>query len=350
MLPRNLPLALYMEDALTGPSGKMGFGVLRYSPNPVVAVIDSTQKGRDAAEFGPWCSCPVVSNLEEAKSLGAKVLVLGIAPSGGLIPDAWYPEIDGAVANGLGIVNGLHDFLFTRYPDLPTMPVENGPFVWDIRREPEGLAPGTGAAADLPCRRLLLVGTDMAVGKMTVGLEIHRLAQELGIPSGFVATGQIGITVTGAGVPLDAIRVDFSTGAIERETLRAGTEVGPEGLVVIEGQGSLAHPSSTATLPLLRGGCPTHLILCVRAGQTTIRSFSHIAIPPLGALCRLYEDLAEGAGAFSRPKTVAVAVNTSHLDDEAADRAVRELEAELGLPAADPIRHGTERLLRAVMA
>ncbi|CAN5685436.1 DUF1611 domain-containing protein [soil metagenome] len=349
MLPRELPLAIYMEDAMSGPSGKMGFGVLRYSPNPVVAVIDSTQTGRDAAEFGPWRSCPIVSGLEEAKGLGAKVLVLGIAPSGGLIPEIWYPDLDRAVAYGLGLVNGLHDSLSPRYPDLPDMPTADGPFVWDIRREPAGLAPGTGAAASLPCRRLLLVGTDMAVGKMTAGLEIHRLALETGVRSEFVATGQIGITVTGTGVPLDAIRVDFSTGAVEREVLRAGAEVGPDGLVIIEGQGSLVHPGSTATLPLLRGGCPTHLILCLRAGQTTLRDYSRIALPPLGALCRLYEDLAEGAGAFPRPKTVAAAVNTSHLDDEEAERAVRAVEAELGLPAVDPVRHGAERLVRAVM-
>ncbi|RYG44788.1 DUF1611 domain-containing protein, partial [bacterium] len=207
MLPRNLPLVLYMEGALTGPSGKMGFGVLRYSPNPIVAVMDSTQAGRDASEFGPWRSCPVVATLEEAKALGAKVMVLGIAPSGGLVPPVWYPDLDHAVAEGLGLVNGLHDFLAPRYPHLPEEPTEDGPFVWDIRHEPTGLAPGTGAAADLPCRRLLMVGTDMAVGKMTAGLEIYRIAKEAGISTAFVATGQIGITVTGAGVPLDAVRV-----------------------------------------------------------------------------------------------------------------------------------------------
>ncbi|RYG38504.1 DUF1611 domain-containing protein [bacterium] len=349
MLPRNLPLVLYMEGALTGPSGKMGFGVLRYSPNPIVAVIDSTQAGRDASEFGPWRSCPIVSTLEEAKALGAKAMVLGIAPSGGLIPPIWYPDLDRAVANGLGLVNGLHDFLAPRYPQLPQEPTTDGPFIWDIRHEPSGLAPGTGAAADLPCRRLLMVGTDMAVGKMTAGLEIYRTAKESGIKTAFVATGQIGITVTGAGVPLDAVRVDFAAGAIERETIRAAEEVGPEGLVIIEGQGSLAHPGSTANLALLRGACPTHLILCMRAGQKTIRSLEHIKIPPLGDLCRLYEALAAGAGAFPRPVTVAVAVNTADLDDAEAERAIRAVEEELGLPAIDPVREGCERLVAAAM-
>ncbi|RYG40834.1 DUF1611 domain-containing protein, partial [bacterium] len=139
-------------------------------------------------------------------------------------------------------------------------------------------------------------------------------------------------------------------GAVERETLRAAEEAGPEGLVVIEGQGSLAHPGSTATLPLLRGSCPTHLILCMRAGQRTIRSMEHIKIPPLGDLCRLYEDLGAGAGAFPRPTTVAVAVNTADLDEAEAERVVKSIEDELGLPAVDPVRHGAERLVAAAMA
>lgn len=328
MLDPAAPLAVYMEGAVRHYGGKMGVGVLRYSPNPIACVVDSETAGRRTGEeMGVARDVPIVATIEEALALGAKVLILGIAPSGGLIPPAWLPAIDRAVEGGMMVVNGLHDKLAPRYGDR----------VWDVREEPAGLQPGSGAAGKLTNHRILMVGTDMAVGKMTSGLELWKA-----LPSGsaFVATGQIGITVTGAGVPLDAIRLDFTTGAIEREVLRY-----PDAPVtVIEGQGSLVHPASTATLPLLRGSVPTHLVLCARAGQTHLVSVP-VEIPPLRDLIRLYEDVAEACGTFRRPKTIGVALNTFHItNDDEALAACAKVETETGLPCVDPVRHGAARL------
>lgn len=341
MLSRSEPLAIYMEGQVEGNVGKMGIGILRYSPQPVVAVIDSVTAGRDAAEVtGVPRSCPIVATVEEAIQLGAKAMVLGIAPPGGLIPPDWYPVIDAAWEGGLSLVNGLHDLLGPRYAARPRA----GQWVWDIRVEPSGLGVGGGLAANLQNKRVLMIGADMAVGKMTAGLEIYRGAREKGIKAEFVATGQIGITITGRGVPLDAVRVDYASGSIEAEVMR---EPDAE-LVIVEGQGSLIHPGSTANLPLLRGTCPTHLVLCTRAGQTHLARLPHIKIPPLGDLVRLYEDLAEACGTFPRPVTAGVCLNTFHLDSDAADRAAAELEEELGLPVVDPVRHGVGRILGAL--
>ena len=342
MLRRTQNLAIYMEGAVRGYGGKMGFGILRYSPNRTVCVIDSENAGGDMKEVaGMPRSCPIVSNVQEAYALGAEVFVLGIAPPGGLIPSPWYVAIDQAVDLGLSVINGLHDLLGHRYQDL-----KQGQWIWDIRVEPPGLKPGTGLAASLSNRRVLLIGTDMAVGKMTAGLEIYRTAREQGVRAEFVATGQIGITITGAGVPLDAVRVDFSTGAIEQEVMRyRDAEV-----VIVEGQGSLNHPGSTATLPLLRGSMPTHLVLCHRAGQASLTTLPHVPIAPLGDLIRLYEQLASVTGIFPCPTTVGVALNTSHLEcDEEALLACEAIEQELGLPCVDPVRHGSERLVERLM-
>jgi uncharacterized NAD-dependent epimerase/dehydratase family protein len=343
MLRRDQKLAIYMEGAVLGFGGKMGFGVLRYSPNPIVCVIDSQTAGRDMKEAaGMPRTCPIVATVEEAVALGAEVVVLGIAPPGGLIPTAWYPVIDRSVELGLSIVNGLHDLVGPRYPNLPA-----GQWAWDIRVEPEGLKPGTGAAARLTNRRVLLIGTDMAIGKMTAGLEVYRVARERGVKAEFVATGQIGITITGSGVPLDAVRVDFAAGAIEREVLGYREAE----LVIVEGQGSLGHPGSTANLALLRGSMPTHLILCHRAGQTTLTTMAHVPIAPLADLIRLYEDLASACGLFPRPVTVGVALNTGHVaSDEEATAACAEIEQEIGLPCIDPVRHGPGRLIDGLMA
>jgi uncharacterized NAD-dependent epimerase/dehydratase family protein len=328
MLDPAAPLAVYMEGAVRNYGGKMGVGVLRYSPNPIACVIDSqTAGGRTRETIGVDIDVPIVASVEEALALDAKVFVLGIAPPGGLIPPDWLPVIDRAVEGGMFVVNGLHDKLSPRYGDR----------VWDVRNEPTGLKPGTGAAATLTNKRVLMVGTDMAVGKMTAGLEVWKA---LGPGAAFVATGQIGITVTGQGVPLDAIRLDFSAGAIEREVMRHAQAPA----IVIEGQGSLVHPASTATLPLLRGSMPTHLILCARAGQTRLINVD-VPIPPLAKLRTLYEDLAEACGAFARPRTVGIALNTFHIADDAEARAACDaVERELDLPCDDPVRHGSARL------
>jgi uncharacterized NAD-dependent epimerase/dehydratase family protein len=340
MLRKEQRLALYMEGNLTTDPGKMGFGILRYSENPIACVIDSQHAGRRVEEvIQTPGSAPVVATVEEAAAAGAEVFVLGIAPPGGLVPPAWWPVIDRAVELGLSVVNGLHDLLAPRYPTL-----QAGQWVWDVRLEPEGLGVATGRAAALANRRVLMIGTDMAVGKMTAGLELWSAARRRGLRASFVATGQIGIVLTGTGVPLDAVRVDFAGGAIEREVLdRAGDE-----LVIVEGQGALCHPGSTSTLPLLRGACPTHLVLCHRAGQTHLRRLKEIAIPPLKPYIRLYEELASTCGTFPTPSTVGVALNTSHLGEDEAREAVEQVERETGLPTTDPVRHGVEPLLSAI--
>ena len=331
-----------MEGAVGDAHGKMGYGVLRYSQNPIVCVIDSTHAGGSLpAHLSPNKEVPIVATVREAHELGAKVFVLGIAVGGGAIPAEWFGPIDEAASFGMSLVNGLHDRLGPRYSDL-----KPGQWVWDIRQEPAGLKVASALAAGLTNRRLLLVGTDMAVGKMTAGLEIYAAAVEAGHSVGFVATGQIGITVTGNGVPLDAIRVDFAGGAIEREVMAHADKE----LVIVEGQGSLIHPGSTANLPLLRGSCPTHLILCCRAGQEGLFRIPEIKIPHLSKLIRLYEDLGEACGTFPRPKTVAIAVNTAHLQEAEARTALAQISQETGLSAYDPVRDGASSLLSAVFS
>lgn len=342
MLERHQRLAIYMEGAVTNTIGKMGFGVLRYSPQPVACVIDSEYAGQDVADvIDSPRSAPIVASVKEAVEKGAEVLVLGIAPSGGMIPPEWMPVIDEAVAHGLSVVNGLHDRLAPRYGDL------EGNWIWDIRVEPEDIGVATGRARELDNKRVLMIGTDMAVGKMTAGLELYRQLREREISTEFVATGQIGITVTGRGIPLDAVRVDYACGAVEKAVLEASAD-GAE-VVIVEGQGALCHPGSTANLPLLRGTQPTHLVLCHRAGQTHLTKLPDVAIPPLREYIRLYEDLASVGGTFPWPHTIGIALNTSHLDEIEAVRAIAAVEREVGIPTCDPVRFGPDRLANALM-
>ncbi len=329
-----------MEGSLGEPSGKMGHGLLRYSPNPIACIIDSTKSGRDLQSvIGLGREIPIVDRVADAEALGAEVFVLGISPTGGLIPEAFMPTIEEAVSFGMSIVNGLHDRLQPRFQHL-----SGGQWIWDIRVEPPGLGVGTGSCRNLVNRRVLFIGTDMAVGKMTAGLELLAAAERKHINAAFVATGQIGIAITGCGVPLDAVRVDYASGAIEQEVLKYADA----SLVIIEGQGSLLHPGSSATLPLIRGSCPTDFVICHRAQQAHLLNVPWVKIPNLREFAGLYEELAEACGAFRRPSTVAIALNTSHLDEREAADEIANLERQMRIPVCDPVRQGGARLLEAL--
>lgn len=335
-------IALYMEGAFANRTGKMGLGVLRFSPHEIVCMVDSVSAGGDSvAVTGIDRRVPIVASLEEAVALGAEVLLLGIAPPGGLIPGDWYPVLDEAVMQGLSLINGLHDLLATRYPHLAP-----GQYVWDVRTEPPGLGVGYAEARHLTNKRVLMIGTDMSVGKMTAGLVLWKEARARGVTSEFIATGQTGIVITGGGVPLDCVRLDFASGAIEREVLRCKDAE----IVFIEGQGSLIHPGSSANLPLVRGSQPTHFVMCHRAGMTHLPRLPWVGVPPLNDLITLYQDLAEACGVFQRPRIAGVCLNTGHLgSDEEARLAVDQVTAETGLPCTDPVRFGGGGVLDALL-
>lgn len=342
MLDPTQPIALFAEATMGSLNAKMAEGILRYGRNPVVAVIDSTQAGKRVRDLCTLDSdIPIIATLAEAQALGAQVLVLGTAPSGGRLPQAWVAVLEQAIAGGMSLVNGMHDRLQPMFADS----LRPEQWVWDLR-VPQGDAPpiGMARAAALDNTRVLMVGTDMAIGKMTAGLELTRSLQEMGHDAAFLATGQTGIAITGRGIPLDAIRVDHAGGAVERMVLEAAKHE----IVVVEGQGSLLHPGSTATLPLMRGSACTHMVLCHRAGMETLDELDSVRIPPLRDVIALNEAVARAAGALTAAKVVAIALNTARLSQHEAEAAIRQVEEATGLPTADPVRQGAQTLAKAV--
>jgi uncharacterized NAD-dependent epimerase/dehydratase family protein len=344
-LTANHRVAILLHEGIRGPNGKTGLTLLRFSEATIVAVIDQQCAGESLFELtGITCDAPIVDSVASALAYQPDVLAIGIAPSGGVLPDAWWQEVKQGVAAGLSVFNGLHTPMASD-PELQTL-LKEDQVIWDIRREPEGLGVGSAKARSLPCRRILTVGTDMAVGKMSASLELNRAAQRKGIRSKFLATGQAGLMIAGEGIPLDAIRVDFAAGAVEQMVMRSGYD---HDLLIVEGQGSLLHPGSTATLPLIRGTQPTGLVLVHRAGQAHIRNHEHVQIPPLPEVIELYEAVARAGGAFAPVRVVAIALNTGHLEAEAAQRAIEQVKAETGLPCTDAVRFGADVLLDAVL-
>jgi uncharacterized NAD-dependent epimerase/dehydratase family protein len=338
-------IAILLHEGTQSSRGKTGLSLLRYCDKPIVAVIDYECAGDSLLELtGIQRPVPIVASVADALSYQPTVLAIGIAPSGGALPAAWRQEVQQAVAAGLSIVNGLHTFMATD-PELEPLLHPNR-WIWDVRREPDGLTVGSGAARQLDCLRVLTVGSDMSVGKMSTSLELHKISQQHGLRSRFLATGQTGLMLGHDGVPLDAVRIDFAAGAVEQLVLRHGSDAD---ILHIEGQGSLFNPASTATLPLMRGSQPTHLILVHRAGQTQIQSFSHVTIPPLPTVVAVCETVAAAGGAFPAAKIAAIALNTFHLDADAAKQAIEQVAIATALPCTDPIRFGAELLLSAIL-
>ncbi len=343
MLTANSRVAILLTGEIKGIHGKTGLAFLRYSQTDIVAVIDPESAGESlTALTGIERDVPIVPNTAAALAYNPDALLIGIAPSGGQLPPELLTEVEIAIKAGVSIINGLHNPLNPKFPNL-----QPGQWIWDLRQEPSGLTIGSGAARSLPAPRILTVGTDMAIGKMSTSLELHRAALNQGIKAEFIATGQAGIAIAGQGIALDAVRVDFAAGAVEKTVLAIGKK---QDLIIIEGQGSLLHPGSTATLPLIRGSQPTALVLVHRAGATQIRDSPHVSLPPLAEVIQLYETVASAGGAFGRVKVKAIALNTLGLDNHEAKAIIQSTQESTGLPCSDVVRYGGATLLPGVLA
>lgn len=344
-------LAILLHGGMVNTTGKTGLALLRFSQSEIVAVIDQEQVGKSILELtGINRNIPIVASVAEALFYEPTILMIGIAPSGGVLPQEWWLDLDQAIKAGLSIINGLHTHLISATENRYQQPIQNilkpGQWIWDIRQEPPGLGIGSAAAKTLNCRRVLAVGTDMSIGKMSTCIKLNEVALNRGLKSKFLATGQAGLMLGGDGIPLDSIRIDFAAGAVEQLVMKYGKDYD---ILFIEGQGSFIHPGSTATLPLIRGSQPTHLILVHKAKQTHIHKHPHIPIPPLTQVIKMYEIVAEGAGAFSPVKVAAIALNTYGLTEEEAKEAIAQIHTETQLPCTDPVRFGADLLLDAVI-
>jgi uncharacterized NAD-dependent epimerase/dehydratase family protein len=338
-------LAVLTGGLLADPNAKTGHGILRYGRREVVAVVDDQFAGQRACDVVPYArrETPVVAGVAQARALGATTLVIGVAPLGGRLTPEWRTAVLEAIACGMDVEAGLHSVL-SDDPELVAAADAAGVILRDLREAPEDLGVPPGLAQRPAARVVHAVGSDCAIGKMSVTLELDAAARERGLRSVFVPTGQTGVAIAGWGIAVDHVISDFVAGAASR-LVREGAERGD--LLFVEGQGALTHPAySGVTLGLLHGSLPDALVLCHRAGTTENGDYPEVRFPPLAELVETYER----AAGWVRPATVAaVALNTRGLDDAAARAAIDEAAAATGLVADDAVRFGAGRLLDAVL-
>lgn len=343
-------IAILLHSGITGTYGKTGLALLRYSQNPVAVVIDETCAGESIHTLtGIDRQVPIVATMEEALAYQPDVLAIGLAPSGGCLPKPWLDEVKVALTAGLCVMNGLH----TYFNDNPTLTQHLNPnqfpnqWIWDMRQEPPGLTIGSGKARHLNCRRVLAVGTDMDVGKMSACIELDRATKARGITSQLIATGQTALMLGLPGIPLDAIRVDFAAGAVEQSVIAYGAD---SDVIYVEGQGSLLNPASTATLPLLRGTQPTHLILIHKSSRQHLKHFPEFTIPQIQEVVAFYKAVATACGVFAAPIFAGIALNTAGTSDSEAQDAIATISKTTGLPCTDVVRFSPEPLLNSILA
>lgn len=337
-------VAILAEGHLNVYAAKTATGVIRYSTNPVVAIIDSENAGKtvqDVLGFGG--DIPIVSTMAEVMKFDPEALIIGIAPSGGRLPDKMRQAVIDALNNSIEIWSGLHSFL-AEDPLFAELSASKGVKIWDVRKPRPDLVVGDARALNTKAFVVVTVGSDCNIGKMTVCLELQKYCREQGLKAGFVATGQTGILIEGEGTPLDAVPGDFMPGEVERLVLdldAKGCDV-----IFVEGQGALTHPGfGPVTLGLMLGAMPDAMILCHQPGRETYRPTHTTPIPELPVTVSLYEHLMQQ---YKAPKVVAVAMNTYGKSDEEAATAVKDVEKQLGVPAADPVRDGSEKLWNAL--
>jgi uncharacterized NAD-dependent epimerase/dehydratase family protein len=337
---------VYAPGAFGDRAAKTAHGVIAYSSDATVAVVDPRHAGRRVRDVVPYLDsdAPIVATVTESLAFGPTSLLIGIAPAGGKLPDAYRAEIAVALAAKLEVVNGLHAFL-SEDPEFRALAERHDSRIWDLRMPPA--APlFSGAAYDVPSRVVLTVGSDCAVGKMTAALELTRAAQTAGVAAEFVPTGQTGIAIAGWGTAIDRVISDFASGASEQLVLEGDRRAGGRGgLLFVEGQGGIAHPGyAPVTLALLYGCAPDALVLVHLVTRTHIDGHE-IPVPGYRALIRTYEALCANV---KPARVVAIALNTAGLDEAAARAAIDEARAQTGLPCDDLVRYGPDALYAAI--
>ena len=342
-------LVILTEGQFGDHHAKTAMGVIRYGRDPIAAILDSSIAGRNVSEWLPGHDIPAVATLADALALAEPpdTLLIGIAPTGGKLPDSWRATILAAIDAGLEVHSGLHTFLGDD-PEFSSAAAASGVRIVDYRRPPERHETAVGRRHGPGKHVILTVGTDCAIGKMSVALELRKAALERGDSAVFVPTGQTGMMIDGWGVAVDRLISDFVQGTVEW-LVEEGESRGD--WVIVEGQGSLDHPAySSVTLGLIHGSTPEAMVMVYKPGQE-IHDFDHLPevrfpIARLPDFIRLHETV---AGLVAPSKVVAVALNTMlYADEDEARRIVEATAAETGLPADDPVRFGGARLWDAI--
>ena len=320
------PYLLFLGETAEPRYAKTAFGLRDWAPERCVGEWFAPGGGKLTTGL------PVLTPAEAA-ARGAKALVIGTAPVGGAITAAWIPSLVEALEAGLDLISGMHTRLADT-PELAAAAERLGRRLIDVRVPPAGVPVANGRKRT--GKRLLTVGTDCALGKKYTALAIARAFRARGVAADFRATGQTGIMIAGAGMPIDSVVADFIAGAAES----LSPDAAPDHWDVVEGQGAVLHPAySGVAVGLLHGTQPDVIVVCHEVGRTHILGFPGHALPSIEATIEANLMLARRTNPAVR--CAGLSLNTSSLSDDEAAKILAAESRRLGIACADPIRGGT---------
>lgn len=339
---------VYCENEFGNINGKVANGLIRYSQKyDIVGVIDSTKSGQDSGDVLDSKSngIPIFKNIETALEeliIQPKYFIYGLAPSKTILNQEERLIFFEAMKLGMDIVNGLPQF-FKEDKEFVEYANNYGVTILDIRKPPdrEMLHHFTGRIHDVNTPVITILGTDCAVGKRTTAQKLVAAFKEEGLIAAFIATGQTGL-LQGAkyGVAIDMLSSGFATGEVENAILEAD-EGEFHDLIIVEGQGSLAHPSFTSSSAILKGSLPDAIIVQHAPKRRNYCTYPDIPITSLQAEIDLIEE-------FAGPYVMAIAINHEDMSEKEIDSTIEKYEETFQLPATDVLTYGCEKLVNKI--
>lgn len=333
--------------------GKTASGLVRHSLRfKIVGVIDSTVPYGDAGEIldGVKKGIPIFHSLQElikSQESRPKFLIIGVATIGGKLPDSFRAAVREALEAGINVISGLHEQIGNE-PEFIAAAKAGGTVVIDIRKERkfDELHYFKNLAKDLPCVRIPVLGTDAGIGKRTTAIILTDALNSLGVKTTFIATGQTGLLQGSQyGVPVDAIRSDFVVGEIEAEIIRAYQNEKPK-VMLVEGQGALSHPAYvTGSRAIVSASAPSGVILQhspKREHRTFHEAELHLPMPTIDSEMEMIR-------VFAKAPVIAITLNHHNMSKEEVQTTVAAYEARYGIPCADVLQSGAEKIAKSII-
>lgn len=347
---RSAAAIVYCEANFGGIDGKTANGLVRHSEKyDILSIIDSEKAGLDAGSFldDEPNGIPVCRDLDDALERAGHVpdyFIFGIAPASGMLSPSERTLVLRAIALGMNIVNGLHEFL-NDDPEFAAACSRSKVVIRDVRRprDKKDLRVFSGRIAEVTCPRIAVLGTDCAIGKRTTATILARAFEDRGMRAVMIGTGQTGL-IQGAryGIALDAVPSQFCAGELEATIVEAFEGEDPD-VIFVEGQGSLSHPAYSTSSFIIRGSCPDGVVLQHAPGRAHRCDFDHMAMPTPADEINLIETFAE-------TKVIGLTLNHENMTDDEVSAAITQYECELGIPVTDALTRSPECLVDMVLS
>lgn len=330
--------------------GKTANGLVRHSEKyQILSVIDTTKAGMDSGDvLGEKPNgIPVYESLGEAVANAPSIpdfFIYGVAPATGMLSVVEREIILDAMAFGINIVNGLHEFL-NDDAEFAAASLANNVTIIDIRkpRPKNELRLFNGSINSVSCPKIAVLGTDCAIGKRTTASILTRALIERGIKATMVTTGQTGMIQGSAhGVALDAVPSQFCCGELEATIVGAFEDDAPD-VIIVEGQGALSHPAFCTSAFILRGSVPDGVILQHAPKRAHRCDFEDLMMPTPQSEIKLIE-------AFADTKVIGLTINHEDMSEAEIDTAITHYGETIGIPVTDALARPVDRLVEMVVA